>query len=246
MNAGDIISGRYRLHSRIGEGGQASVWKATDLTLNREVAIKFIYASDAREREELATGFLREARICAAVRHRNVVQILDFGTAADSVPYMVLELLKGETVADRLDVGMDMQEILEVAVKTLEGLAEVHAAGIVHRDLKPENILLARDSSGTHPKLLDFGISKMLDSDGVSRSAVTTRIGRVIGTPEYMSPEQARGVQSLDHRTDLYAMGVVIYETIAGRAPYEPAPGGDLMMMVIEGKAPPRIERAPG
>jgi serine/threonine-protein kinase len=248
MNVGDRIDGRYRLERLLGEGGMAAVYLALDERLERPVAIKLLWGGP-RMTHVIAESFLREARIAASIRHPNVVQVLDFGKHSDprgkasdvAAPYMVMEALDGEAMADRYSRGYRFQtaEVVSIALGCLEGLAAVHGAGIVHRDLKPENIFLARTgAAGTEvPKLLDFGISRAADKSSGLRSAVTTREGRLIGTPEYMSPEQARGVSDIDLRTDLYSLGVVMYEALWGRPPFESENDGDLMVLVMAGNA---------
>ena len=238
MRNGELIASRYELERELGEGGTATVWLARDRTLERPVAIKFLEADDARDRARMTDQFLREARIAAAVRHRNVIQILDFGVHA-SAPFIVMEALEGESMADRFDhlTPFELREVVEIAARTLEGLSAVHTAGIVHRDLKPENIFLVGDLTGTYPKLLDFGISKAVDKGTGRSSAVPTEAGCVLGTPEYMSPEQARGLTDLDQRTDLYSLGVVMYEALTGQLPYDAPHMGDVLIKVVAGGA---------
>jgi serine/threonine-protein kinase len=245
VEAGELIAGRYALELQLGEGGMAVVWRAHDRTLERPVAIKFLLSGDPRKRAALSERFLREARIAAAVRHRNVIQILDFGTHEDC-PYIIMEALEGDTMADRFERGerFGFREVIDIAVDCLDGLAAVHDAGIVHRDLKPENIFLVHERSTRYAKLLDFGISRSTEGD--RRSAVTTSDGRIIGTPEYMSPEQARGVMDIDARTDIYSMGVVMYEALTGQAPYESPQIGDLLIKVVAGGAAPVDSLVPG
>jgi serine/threonine-protein kinase len=247
VESGEKIGGRYLLDRKIGEGGMASVWLAMDQTLDREVAVKFVYARDERFREQLVKSFLREAKLAASVQHRNVVQILDFGMHGEHVPFMVMERLVGETLADRFDRGewLRLDEVVHLGTRCLQGLAAVHDAGIVHRDLKPGNIFLVKDRQGVFPKLLDFGISKSLERDGSRPSAVTTRDGTVVGTPEYMSPEQARGVRDLDRRTDIYSLGVILYEAIAGKVPFSSENTGDLLVLVMQGQAQDVVQLVP-
>jgi serine/threonine-protein kinase len=243
--AGDLIGGRYRLDELIGTGGMGQVFRGVDTVLARPVAIKLVDAVESRRREEIMQGFLREARISAAIDHRNVVRILDFGTHGSTVPYMVMELLEGESLGDVLGRGdaMPFDWLLAIVTQVLDGLAAAHDAGIVHRDLKPENIYLVRDQGMLSPKILDFGISKFLDSTGTAQ--VTTKHGHVVGTPAYMSPEQARGVRHIDQRSDIYAMGVVLYELLCGEMPFYSENPGDLMLMIMTTEAKPLVERVP-
>ena len=243
--AGDLIGGRYRLDELIGTGGMGQVFRGVDTVLARPVAIKLVDAVESRRREEIMQGFLREARISAAIDHRNVVRILDFGTHGSTVPYMVMELLEGESLGDVLGRGdaMPFDWLLAIVTQVLDGLAAAHDAGIVHRDLKPENIYLVRDQGQVSPKILDFGISKFLDSNGTAQ--VTTKHGHVVGTPAYMSPEQARGVRSIDQRSDIYSVGVVLYELLCGEMPFYSENPGDLMLMIMTTEAKPLAERVP-
>jgi serine/threonine-protein kinase len=243
-----VIAGRYELESLIGEGGMASVWRARDLTLERPVAVKLLYARDERDKENLVKQFVREARIAASVQHRNVIHIVDFGTTDERQPYMVMELLEGESLAARLQSSepLGMAELVHVASLTLRGLEVVHDAGIVHRDLKPDNIYLIRDTGGgLFPKILDFGISRSVEPRSGRRSALTTKEGIIVGTPEYMSPEQARGVKSIDRRTDIYSMGVILYEALAGKIPFASENVGDLIIQIVTGTAPTAREVNP-
>jgi serine/threonine-protein kinase len=237
-----MIGARYCLDERLGEGGMGAVFRAVDLTLRREVAIKVALAEDPRERRRKLERFLREARIAAAVSHPNIAATIDFGVH-DGVVFMVMELLEGLTMAEQRDVApLALPELLDVVLQTLRGLAAVHRAGIIHRDLKPENIFLCDDADGTIVKVLDFGVSRIDRPDDL---ASWTRDGCVAGTPYYMSPEQARGLPTIDHRSDLYALGVVLYEALSGHLPYEDEAIGDLMRRIVHGGAPPLLEVAP-
>jgi serine/threonine-protein kinase len=220
LQEGAVIGGRYRLASLIGEGGMASVWRAEDDTLKRSVAIKLLYVRTHRDSQSAIDQFLREARLAASVQHRNVIHTVDFGVTDDHMPFMVMELLQGESLADRMSrsPALRMEEVVHIANLTLRGLAAVHEAGIVHRDLKPQNIFLERDADGLFPKILDFGISRSL---GGSESAIATQQGLIVGTPEYMAPEQARGATDIDRRADIYAIGAIVYEGLTGRVPFE-------------------------
>jgi len=244
---GVSIAGRYRLQRLLGEGGMASVWQAEDLRLERQVAVKFLDTKTGRDAAEATDQFLREAKIAAAVQHRNVIQTVDFGTTDDGQPFMVMELLRGHTLAERIarPPQMEIEEAVRIALLTMRGLAKVHEAGIVHRDLKPDNIFLVEDADGAFPKILDFGISRSVDPKSGRKSALTTSEGLIVGTPEYMSPEQARGLKDLDQRTDIYSMGAILYECITGTRPYESEHTGDLIIMVVNGGAPPVIKLRP-
>ncbi len=242
-----VIAGRYRLESLLGEGGMASVWRAKDMTLQRPVAVKLLFARDERDAELLVARFLREARIAAAVQHRNVIHIVDFGTTETGQPYMVMELLEGESLGDRLhrERLLPLDEAIRIASMTLRGLAAVHDANIIHRDLKPDNIYLKEEGGVVYPKILDFGISRSLEPTSGRRSALTTREGVIVGTPEYMSPEQARGLKELDRRTDLYSMGVILYQMLVGKLPMQSENVGDLIIKIVTQPAPSAHEENP-
>src|SRR5688500_1052208 len=199
VQPGDVVADRYRLEQPIGTGGMATIWEATHLALNRSIALKFI-AVPGSSPAKIRARFLREARVAAAVRHRNVVDILDFGTTDDGHPFMAMELLVGTTLADRMDEDdpLSVAEAVRILAQILSGLAAVHDAGIVHRDLKPENIFLARDADGMVPKLLDFGVSRAIDPTSELKSVLPTVENAIVGTPQYMSPEQARALPSID------------------------------------------------
>ncbi|HEY8430506.1 MAG TPA: serine/threonine-protein kinase [Sandaracinaceae bacterium] len=239
---GLVIAGRYELEALIGEGGMARVWRAKDRTLQRLVAVKFLFLREDRDRRTMVDRFLREARIAAAVRHPNVVDLLDFGTTEEGRPFMVMELLAGESLEARLsrEPTLTLRELIRIAAGMLDGLAAVHKAGIVHRDLKPDNVFLLDDDGEVRPKLLDFGVSREASAiSGRRSSAVTTADGYLVGTPEYMSPEQARGLRDVDFRTDIYSVGVVLYEAMTGRLPYTAEGVGDLIIDIVGGGAPP-------
>jgi len=248
------VQGKYRLESVIGEGGMGTVWRAVHTTLHSPVAVKFVEVSGPGA-QEAAERFLREAQLAASVRHRMVVDVLDFGQMSDGQPFMIMELLEGENLAERLgrEPRLTTEEVITVFTRLLRGLSAVHDAGIVHRDLKPENVQLVEDEEGYFPKLTDFGISRVPRSSASDapeaphgapraprrRSAVTTQEGHVIGTPEYMSPEQARGIKDLDQRTDIYSIGVMLYEVTTGQMPFSGEGMGDLLINIITEEAVP-------
>jgi serine/threonine protein kinase len=210
---GIMLGGKYRLEEAIARGGMARVWRAQHVMLNRPVAVKFLDAVGESQTET----FLHEAKVAASVRHKNVVDIIDFGLlvppgGGEHEPYMVMELLEGETLDDRLfGPAMTVSEIVAIAVEALSGLDAVHRASIIHRDLKPANIFLTAADEGVFVRLLDFGISQDADWEEAGTKMI-------VGTPEYMSPEQAAGAP-LDLRTDIYSFGVVLYEMFSGVLP---------------------------
>ena len=201
-----------------------------------------------RDKQRLVHQFLREARIAASVHHRNVINIVDFGSTEGQQPFMVMELLEGETLGARLhrEPPLPLTEALQIAVLTLRGLTAVHEAGIIHRDLKPDNVFLARDRKGAvFPKILDFGISRSVEPRSGRRSALTTREGMIVGTPEYMSPEQARGMREIDRRSDIYSMGAILYEALTGRLAFANENVGDLIIQIVTGALKPVHEVNP-
>jgi serine/threonine protein kinase len=235
---GTILGGKYRLEAAIARGGMARVWRATHTTLNRPVAVKFVDSFGITE-EERIQRFLKEAKVAASVRHKNVVDIIDFGTSREGEPYMVMELLEGETLDARLARGpMSADEAIDVTLQILSGLDAVHRAGIVHRDLKPGNVFLTDDNDGIFARLLDFGISQGADEGNYSEERI------VVGTPEYMSPEQAFG-EPLDARSDLYAVGVLLYEMLSGTLPFEDADPQKVVELVAHGTAAPLARLRP-
>jgi serine/threonine-protein kinase len=256
VEVGRIIGGKYRLRRQIGEGGMGSVWAGVHETLDRNVAIKFLRPS-VEDAQTAAARFVTEAKSAARVKHRFVVDVFDFGITEDGVYYMVQELLEGEELADCFDHGSawEVRDVVNFVAQCLAGLEAVHQAGIVHRDLKPENIFVMRDSDGRYPKLLDFGISKLADGPLGSTSAYPpskkgrskqlTTAGTALGTPWYMSPEQLRGRRDLDGRADVYSIGVITYEWLTGRVPYDTDNVAELALQVASGSAVPLVSLRP-
>jgi len=231
-----VVSGRYRLESLLGQGGMGSVWRAHHLALNAPVAIKLIDPALAGSPEAQAR-FIREAQAAAALRSPNVVQTLDFGVD-QGVPYIVMELLVGESLADRLArVGrLTPADTARIVGDVAKAIGKAHAAEIVHRDLKPDNVFLAHDEDDEVVKVLDFGVAKATGAVGASTSR--TRTGAILGTPYYMSPEQAQGDKRVDWRTDLWALAVIAFECLVGRRPFEADGLGSLIMQICAAPVP--------
>jgi eukaryotic-like serine/threonine-protein kinase len=247
VHKGDFIGNRYQLDRSIGQGGSGRIWLAQDTRLDRRVAIKFLQASNAYRRVRYARRVALEAKIAASIQHRNVVQIYDFGTHSDETPYIVMEALTGFTLGEAFDEGrsFSLDALIHIMSEVLRGMSAVHDAGIVHRDLKPENIFLVKESrENFSPKLLDFGISRSLEPES-RRSAVTTTEGMIIGTPQYMSPEQARGDMMIDKRTDIYSIGTIMFEAFAGVVPFPAHSVAQLLIAVIQHPAPPTYSLVP-
>jgi eukaryotic-like serine/threonine-protein kinase len=213
-----LTVGEYVVETKIGEGGFGSVFRASHPKIGKLAAIKVLsrkYSGDP----EIVSRFTAEARAVNQIRHRNIIDIFAFGELDDGRHYYVMELLEGEPLDKILDDAgaMALGEALPILRGIARALDAAHEKGIAHRDLKPENVFLARDSDGNpHPKLLDFGIAKLIGEEGAMHR---TRTGAPIGTPYYMSPEQCRG-QSVDHRTDIYSFGCVAYQLLTGELPF--------------------------
>jgi serine/threonine protein kinase len=233
---GRTIDGKYRVQGVLGRGGMGTVFEAEHLVLSRQVAVKVLHPSQARKKNAVLR-FHQEARAAGAIGHPNICEVYDLGTLGDGRPYLVMEKLAGETLADRiaLEGGLAFGEVIDALIQVLSALVVAHHKGIVHRDIKPENVFLTR-RVGCPPlvKLLDFGVSKMISRPVEEQTGDVdlTRIGMVMGTPHYMAPEQARGDRDLDGRVDLYACGVIFYEALTGRRPFA-APNHDALLVQI-------------
>lgn len=218
---GTVLDGKWKLVRVLGRGGMGVVYEGLNTVIGKRVALKFIDAPIAAD-PEVVSRFQREAQAASAVDSAHIVQIFDTGTAPDGAPYLVMELLQGETLGARIRrLGrLSVEETVHVLCQVLRGLGRAHAAGVIHRDLKPDNIFLVdRDDDPIFVKLLDFGISKI--SRQTTESGHTlTRKGAVLGTPYYMSPEQAQAHHDLDGRTDLFSVGAIAFECLHGKAPY--------------------------
>ena len=239
LSQGLVIAERYHLERKLGAGGMGSVWLATDLSLDSTCAIKLV-DSDKVGNEEVRVRFQREARAAAQIRSANVVDVFDHGLWQD-VPFIVMEYLQGEDLGARLDRQgkLSLRETYNIVSQVARALVRAHAMGIVHRDLKPENIFLVQGDDHEIAKVLDFGIAKL---DQYSLHDKTTKTGSFMGTPYYMSPEQARG-KNIDWRSDLWALGVIVFQCLTGKPPFESEALGDLMGMILYDPIPKLTER---
>jgi serine/threonine-protein kinase len=218
--SGLVVDDRYRLRDALGVGGMGTVYEAVHMLIDRALAIKFLEPALARQRESLER-FYNEARVFSTVGHPNLVEVTDMGITPEGLPYMVMEKLEGIDLARLMFTRKVLPTIAAVtlAIEVLRTLEAVHAKGIVHRDLKPENVFLSGDPGEETLKILDFGISRLIPRSGEDRRL--TQKGIVFGTPQYMSPEQAWGRDEIDHRSDLFTVGEILYEMITGRPVFE-------------------------
>jgi serine/threonine-protein kinase len=231
-----LLAERYRLEERIGSGGMGEVWRAEHIKLRSPVAVKLM--PDAVGGDEARSArFMREAQAAAAIRSTNVVHVLDYGVE-NGVAYIAMEYLEGESLDGRLERRgrLTASETARVLHQVAKAISRAHKRGIVHRDLKPANIFIVREEEGEVVKVLDFGIAKLTDDQ--QRPDATTQTGAMLGTPYYMSPEQARG-KKVDHRSDLWALGVIAFECLTGRRPIDGTSVGDLIFKIC-GKDMPR------
>jgi len=232
---GEILDGKYEVARLLGKGGMGEVFVARHKLIGKDVAIKFLRGDLSREDEAVAR-FAQEARAAAAVGHRGIVDIYDIGTTSDGAPYLVMELLDGESLRTvlarhrKLPIGV----AAAVVVELLSALVAAHAKGVVHRDLKPDNVFVERTDGPLAVKLLDFGIAKMTEGGG----AHLTKSGLPLGTAQYMSPEQARGERDLDARVDVWSVGVILYEALTGRLPFQGDNYNALIVQLLRGEAP--------
>ena len=239
--------GRYEIRSKLGAGGMGEVYLALDTELNRIVAIKTL-PDDLASNEHRLRRFIQEAKAASALNHPHILTIHEIGNT-DSTRFMATEFVDGDTLKQWIRTGSrKLNEILEIAIQTSSALAAAHTAGIIHRDIKPENIMVRRDG---YVKVVDFGLAKLSalsnttsDSDAPTRALLNTREGVVMGTASYMSPEQAKGID-LDARTDLWSLGVVLYEMIAGRGPFEGDTAADVISVILQKDPVPLTRYAP-
>lgn len=248
LSAGQRFN-HYEIASLIGKGGMGEVYAAYDTKLGRKVALKFLPLYFTGDPSRISR-FVQEARAASALNHPNIITVHEIGQT-DSTHYIATEFIDGVTLRQRMNEGsMRVDEVLDVAVQTASALAAAHEAGVIHRDIKPENVMLRADG---YVKVLDFGLAKLaertpaVDTEGLTRALATTAPGMVMGTASYMSPEQACGFPDIDARTDVWSLGVVIYEMVAGRVPFgfEGATPMQIISLIIQKKAPPLKQYAP-
>jgi serine/threonine-protein kinase len=235
---GDLVRGKYRIQRLIGDGGMGSVFEARHEALGTDVALKFLHTDLAR-RPGLAARFAREARVAASIQSPHVTRVNDVDSTEDGTPFIVMELLQGQSLAAVLakepNGRLTVDEAVDFGLQILAGLEAAHARGIVHRDLKPDNVFVTPSPGGPVIKLFDFGIAKIRESKEFSRGL--THAGILMGTPEYMAPEQLYSAAGVDHRADLYSLGVMLFEMLSGRLPAEGESAAAIVAQVQQGTA---------
>ncbi|MEP6922777.1 MAG: serine/threonine-protein kinase [bacterium] len=246
--AGQVV-GHYQIVAPLGKGGMGEVYLASDTKLDRKVALKLLPARFTNHKD-LLRRFIQEAKAASSLNHPNIITIHEIGET-NGVHFIATEFIDGLTLKQRMrSVRLKLADVLDVAIQVSSALQAAHAAGLVHRDIKPENIMLRPDG---YVKVLDFGLAKLTQKSGQSNTEDSevgtmlrghTKPGTVLGTVDYMSPEQARG-QVLDHRTDIFSLGIVLYEMAAGRMPFAAATGVDTLVSILEKDPPPLDEYAP-
>jgi serine/threonine protein kinase len=222
FSPGDVLDARYRIDSLIAVGGMGAVYAGTHLLLHKRIAVK-VLRSDLQSKQAMVERFQREAIAASAIGHENIVSVTDMGRTPDGIAYLVMELLTGQNLADLIeaDAPLNAQLACDIGLEILSGIAAAHHAGIVHRDLKPENIYLSHRPLGRdRVKILDFGVSRLTSGTQPTPDVRLTTTGMIMGTPRYMSPEQARGETTITHATDIYATGVILYEMLSREVPY--------------------------
>ena len=218
LSPGDLIDGKYRILRLIGDGGMGSVYEARHEMLGVPVALKFLHA-DLAKRPGLSARFLQEARVSATIQSPHVAHVTDVDTAADGSPYIVMELLHGESLQTLMSRRRKLapDQAVDFSLQILAGIEVAHSLGVVHRDLKPDNVFVTPATGGPLLKLIDFGIAKLKESSEYKKEL--TRAGVVMGTPEYMAPEQFYAARDVDHRADIYSLGVMLFEMLTGTRP---------------------------
>jgi serine/threonine-protein kinase len=248
LTVGEIIEGKYRIVRLIGEGGMGAVYEAKHTVIGKRVAVK-VLLEKFHTNTDLVARLLQEARLASSIGHENIVDVIDFGTTDDGRSFVVMEFLEGEPLAQLVmrEAPLPVERSLRIARQVASALGAAHAKGIYHRDVKPENVYLVRRGDADFVKVVDFGISKAVKQGGEdpAESYRLTHTGLLLGTPLYMSPEQARGEDDLDHRVDIWALGVMLYECLTGEVPFHANNYLGIISQVLTRVAPPPSQLRP-
>lgn len=247
LEPGQIIQQKYRIVKLLGEGGMGAVYEGLNEKIQRKVAIKVLH-SGVSENKDAVQRFEREAKAAGTIGSDHIAEVLDMGEFPNGDRYMVMEFLDGETLSSRIEGKgrLTPQEAAQIVAQVLDGLGAAHNAGIIHRDLKPDNVFLLKTKAGRKDfvKILDFGISKFNQLSGDSQMSMT-RTNAVLGTPYYMSPEQAKGSKNIDVRSDLYSVGVILYEAVTGQVPFNADTFNELIFKIVLETPPPPEQFVP-
>ena len=240
FDVGDVIDRKYELVRLLGEGGMGTVFEGRHRRLDRRCALKFLHPELTKD-HEMVTRLMREAKAAASIGSEHIVEVTDVGETEEGIPYVVMEYLEGEDLSELLkrEEKVEQARAATLVIQACRALAAAHKRGIVHRDLKPENLFLTEREDGTEwIKVLDFGIAKFRDSMAKDVQRLT-ETGMTLGTPYYMSPEQARGARDLDHLSDIFSLGTILYELLSGHLPFQAATYNEVIIMIATSDPPP-------
>ena len=245
---GQTLAGKYRIEERLSEGGMGTVYRATHVLMEKTVAIKVLHPALAAD-DKIVARFTREAKAASRISHPHALIVTDFGESEDGIVFLVMEYLRGRTLKEviRSEEGlMPVARIVEILRQVCGALEAAHSEGVVHRDLKSDNIMLEEVSEGSDwAKVLDFGIAKIQESEGGTDPALTAP-NLIIGTPQYMSPEQCSQASQIDSRSDIYSLGIILYEMLAGHVPFTAESSTAIMMKHLQEPPPSVLEERRG